>query len=269
MTGLRHRIVGYHQYGIVGARELLAYRGNLLWSLISAAVQIALLAIVWGAVYSGRTLIDGVDLSTMVTYVTLVNIQFWLLMYSSRNSFAERVRDGKVAVDLCRPVGVFAQVVAGQAGRALAMVPFIALAVPLGMLAGELRPPASVLAGAAYAVSLVLAFGIATLVGTALALTAFWTLEVGGLQFIYRYVSQFFAGALVPLWFMPDWLRTVAEVLPFQAIAYTPVSVYLGWLAGADLVRALAVQALWLLATYLLGRLIWRRALHRVVIQGG
>lgn len=269
MTGWRHRFVAYHQYALVGARELLAYRGNFLWNLAGLAVQIFLLSLVWGAVYDGREQIDGVDLSTMVAYVTVVNIQLWLVMTASYNLMPERVRDGRIAMDLCRPVGVLEQVVAGQVGRMVAILPFVLIAVPLGMIAGELRPPASPLAAGAYVVSLALAFGIGILAGTVIAMSAFWTLEARGIQFIYRHISQFLAGGLVPLWFMPDWLRTVAEVLPFQAIAYTPVLVYLGRLTGTELERALAVQALWLAATYLLGRLVWRRALHKVVIQGG
>lgn len=262
-------LTGYLQYGRIGARELLAYRGNYLWNLGGLAMQVVLLALVWRAVYKGRSEIEGVDLPTMLAYVTLVNAQLWLLINASRNPLADRVRDGRIALDLCRPVSVFGQVVAGQVGRAVAILPFAAAVVPIGVLVGGLRAPASPLAGVAYAVSFALAFGVAALIGATIAMVAFWTLEVTGIQFINRYVSQFFSGGLVPLWLMPDWLRVTAEVLPFQAIAYTPVSVYLGRIAGAEVLPALAVQALWLAAAYLLGRLVWRRALHKVVIQGG
>lgn len=269
MTGPRHRFVAYQQYAMIGAREMMAYRGNFLWSLIGLAVQILLLSLVWRAVYDGRDQVDGVDLPTMVAYVTLANIQLWVVMTASYNLLPHRVRDGKIAMDLCRPVGVFEQVLAGQVGRMVAILPFGLIAVPLGMLAGELRPPASAVAAGGYVVSLTLAFGIAVLADTVIAMTVFWTMEARGIQFIYRNIAQFLAGGLVPLWFMPDWLRAVAEALPFQAMTYTPVSVYLGRLTGPDLARALAVQALWLAGVYLLGRLVWRRALHKVVIQGG
>lgn len=36
--------------------------------------------------------------------------------------------------------------------------------------------------------------------------------------------SDFLAGALVPLWFMPDALRTLLEWLPFQAVMFLPAS---------------------------------------------
>lgn len=269
MTGLRHRTVAYHQYAVIGARELMAYRGNFLWGLVNLAVQILLLSLVWRAVYDGREQVDGVDLPTMVVYVTLANIQLWLIRTASFNTMPQRVRDGKIAMDLCRPVGVFQQVLAGQLGRMVAVLPFAVIAVPLGMVAGELRPPASAVAGFGYVVSLVLAFGVASLADTVIALTVFWTMEARGIQFIYRTISQFLAGGLVPLWFMPGWLRALAEALPFQAMTYTPASVYLGRLTGAELAWALVVQALWLAGIYLLGQLVWRRALHKVVIQGG
>lgn len=77
------------------------------------------------------------------------------------------------------------------------------------------------------------------------------------------------SGALVPLWFMPGPLRAVAQVLPFQATAYTPTATYLGEIHGSGLAVALGVQALWVGLLTALAALVWSRAVLRVVVQGG
>lgn len=267
--GWRHRLAVYRGFAGAGMRQALVYRANYLMTILRLVIQVFLLTLVWTAVYDGRDSVDGVSLATMVSYVTLVSVQTWLLMTASFSLIPQRVREGKIASDLCRPVGPLQQALADQVGRVVVILPVAGLALLATSLAGGMQPPASPLAAVGYAVSLLLAFAVAILTATVISMVAFWTLEVGGILFIYRSVSEFFAGALVPLWLMPDWLRTMAEVLPFQAIAYTPVSIYLGQLSGVDMVRALAVQAAWVVAAYLAGRLVWRRALHRVVIQGG
>ena len=67
---------------------------------------------------------------------------------------------------------------------------------------------------------------------------------------------------------MPDWLRELCEVLPFQGMVYLPGSIFLGR-AGDGAVSALAVQAAWALGLLLLGRLAFAAAARKVTIHGG
>jgi ABC-type uncharacterized transport system permease subunit len=266
---VRRRLNAYRHLAVASARTVLVYRANYVTSIVGALLQILLLKVVWTAVYAGRSEIDGVELSTMVAYVTLTSLQMWFVMQSSTSMVPERVREGKIAADLLRPVGLLEQTFAGQLGRACVMLPLAVLVLPLAVVVGDMRLPDSPAAGVGYLVSLALAIAIALLLGAVLGLIAFWTLEVRGILFVYRHISQFLSGALVPLWFMPDWLRLLAEMLPFQAIAATPVSIYLGRLTTGSAVRAIAIQVVWVVLLYLLGRVVWRGALRKVVIQGG
>ncbi|HET6214512.1 MAG TPA: ABC-2 family transporter protein, partial [Micromonosporaceae bacterium] len=100
-------------------------------------------------------------------------------------------------------------------------------------------------------------------------MAAFWTLEISGISTLYRLVSQFFAGTMVPLTFFPGALRTLADALPFRFMGYVPAATYVGALSGADLVHALIAQIGWLLALAGIVWLVWRRAYRRVVVQGG
>jgi len=74
---------------------------------------------------------------------------------------------------------------------------------------------------------------------------------------------------LIPLWFMPGWLRASVEWLPFQAQVYTPVSIYLGQTRGGEAAALVAVQLAWVVVLVVLLELVWRRARYRVVVQGG
>ena len=86
---------------------------------------------------------------------------------------------------------------------------------------------------------------------------------------MYRLIGNFATGALVPLWFMPDLLRSVVQLLPFQAIAYVPVSIYIGAPATGAIGTALGLQLFWAVAMVFVIRVVWSRAFRHTVIQGG
>jgi ABC-type uncharacterized transport system permease subunit len=248
---------------------VLAYRADYLTGLIGLLLQVFVLRVVWTTVYGHRHAVGGVTLTVMLAYVTMASLQSWLFNPWAFSLIPDRVRDGLVSVDLTRPVSFLGQVVAGQVGRTAALVPFALLALPFTVLLAGMAAPATPLAAAGYLVSLTLAYAITTLLSVLFGMITFWTMEINGLFLIYRMVSQFLSGALVPLWFMPGPLRLTARLLPFQAITYTPTAIYLGQSTGIGALAALAVQAGWILLLWLAARLIWSRAIHRVVVQGG
>jgi ABC-2 type transport system permease protein len=251
------------------ARTVLVYRTGYIIGLARLLLQIYLMQIVWTSLYADRPVVDDVSISVMLAYVALANVQNWLYSPWIFSLIPERVRDGRIEIDLSRPLSFLGQAVASQVGRTAAMFPFALVALPFAIVAAGAHGPASPASAAAYGVSLVLAYGVATLVSVLVGLTAFWRREVDGLFLVYRIASQFLAGAVVPLWFMPGALRIVAEILPFQAITFTPTAIYLGRINGTAAAEAMFVQAGWVVVLWLAAHVVWRRAVRRVVVHGG
>ncbi|MFB4196526.1 ABC transporter permease [Streptomyces carpaticus] len=250
-------------------RGQLMYRGDFLLRMLGLLIQVALLALVWRAIYPEG---EAVSLETQIAYVTYAAVQNWAFTPPglAPSAIPQRVREGSVVFDLARPLGFPAQMLSAQAGVTAALLPFALLALPFAILVGGAQVPASAAAALASVVSLVPALLNALLLAVLVSMVCFWTLEMTGIFMIHRVVAQFFAGALVPLWLMPHWLAGLAHVLPFQTITYTPVALYLGRIEGTGpVLGALAVQLGWTVALWLLLRWVWARAHHRVVVQGG
>lgn len=265
----RLRIDSWRGYAEMQVRTALMYRTDYFFNLVGLLVQVFLLTVVWRSVYHGHHDVGGIGLGTQLAYTTFGSVQYWLFTPWTFSVVPERVRNGRVAVDLVRPLPFLSQVTATQVGITAGMAPFALIALPVAVLIGGAAAPASATAGFAYVLSLLLAYGISMLFGSAVGMAAFWTTEVGGFFMLYRMVGQFLSGSLVPLWFMPGWLAGTAHALPFQATNYTPLAIYLGHDHGWRIVTDLLVQAGWLVLAVLLVRLIWSRALRRVVSQGG
>lgn len=269
MSTMVSNLPAYVQLAGMRAQTLYAYRFQVVLELASMVLQIYLLRMVWTAVYAGQASAPGIDLGTLISYLTLAQIQTWVMQPNLGWAIEERIRDGTVAIDLARPVPFLPQMLAQQVGETAGLLPFVAVALPVALLVGGLQPPASPAAAGLYAVSLALAYLITVLIGVALGLIAFWTLEFSGFMMMYTFINAFFSGALVPLTFFPAWLRTLAELLPFQTQAFLPVSIYLGQLQGEAAARAIGVQLVWVVLLAAVIRLGWGRAVRRVIVQGG
>ena len=79
----------------------------------------------------------------------------------------------------------------------------------------------------------------------------------------------FFSGMLLPLAIMPEWLRTIATLLPFSQAVYLPVSVLSGLTPLGELPRIWLLQLTYLAVLLPLSRLVFRRAVRVVTVQGG
>ncbi len=258
----------------------ITYRQNSFFLLALVIVQIFVLRKVWTALYAGHPAANGVGangtganglgLHELIVYLTIANLQNWVLQDPAIGFYMyERIREGLVAFDLVRPTGFVQQMFAHQIGSGFASLVFVLPAVPIVVFAGSLGAPASVAAGLLYLVSLLAGYVIAMLLTLMLGMVAFWTMETQGLSMLYILVNAFFGGALVPLTLFPHGLEVLARVLPFQATVYTPVGIYVGQITGRDALVAIAVQLIWVVVLALAGLAMWKRALHRVVVQGG
>lgn len=267
--GTRRRLATYAAYVRLHAGVGRAYRADYLLAMAGLLVSVYLLRVVWVAVYGHRQAMAGVSLPEQIAYSSIVTVQAWLITPSALYDVAQRVREGAVGMDLLRPIGFLQQVVIGQAGSTLAALPFMFVLVPAALLIGRALPPVSALAAAQYVLALFIGWVIMSLLGAVVGMLAFWTLEVSGTFTVYQMVSSFLAGSLVPLWFMPSWLHTIAAALPFEASSYVPLALYLGRTHGTAAWLLLAEQAGWAIAAWFVLKLVWSRALRRVVIQGG
>nr|MDQ3328665.1 ABC-2 family transporter protein [Chloroflexota bacterium] len=215
MSGLWLNVPAYRQIAGLELQTAYAYRVNLAFDVLRILLRVYLLKVIWTAVYAGQGVVDGVDLAQVIAFITLAQLQVWVMTPLIADYIQDRVREGKIALDLARPAPFLGQLLAHQVGGTASLLPFVLLAVPFAFVLGGFVPPASVSAGLLYLLSLTLAYLVSVLMGMVLGLVSFWTLQIGGVLAIYVYVSQFFTGALVPLTFFPQWLRQVADLLPF------------------------------------------------------
>jgi ABC-2 type transport system permease protein len=176
-----------------------------------------------------------------------------------------------VVSDLLRPVDLMAGYLAADTGRAgHAMLTRFVVPIVVGLLAFDFAWPSHAVTYPLFAVSVVLAVLVCSACRYLVALTAFWLLDIRGAQMAWVVVSGVGSGLYFPLAVLPDWLVTVLWVgTPLPSLLQAPLDVLIERGGTGHGLVLVAGQAVWLAVMVGLGRVVQRRALGRLVVQGG
>ncbi|MDQ3411503.1 MAG: ABC-2 family transporter protein [Chloroflexota bacterium] len=247
----------------------LTYRVATLAGLFTNAVFGIFFSSVYRAFYQDgeRGVVADFTLPEILTFVWIGQSLLMLVYLWNWWEVADSIRTGDVVSDLMKPMDFQLYWLSRDLGRASChwltrFVPTFAM----GALLFDLAWPGTISTWLAFFISVNLAILVSFGWRFLLNLSAFWLLDVRGINTIAVLVLNFFSGLLVPIAFFPGWLRTVAEWLPFRAIVMVPVEVFLGQRTPQS---ALLIQAFWVVALRLLGQGVLNAGGRKLVVQGG
>lgn len=225
---------------------------------------------VWETLYTQSPGAFGVSLEQMVTYGILGMTLEIFLDVGPEWYMATQVRTGAIDTDLMKPLDFHLHMLARSAGEMLFGLGILALpAFVIGYYLFDLRLPGDTITTLLFAVSLLFSFFVFFHISFLLGTLTVVTLDIRSISWAYYSIVSFFSGQIVPLWLFPDFLRRIAEALPFQAIYYIPMSIYIKTLSGSDALQALGLQAFWTIVLVLFSRWAWSRVHARLTVQGG
>jgi ABC-2 type transport system permease protein len=247
----------------------LTYRLNLLVETINPFVGLAIMWFVWKAVYasSPTPVINGYAFPAMITYAAISSIISSYTWMNTEFDVQNEVKSGSIAAILIKPISYPIYRFAVDTGGTttwllLTKLPIIAFAFAVLGISG----PASPL----FFLSAFLGFLVNYLMVFLTALWCFWTVgDVWGIKFARQMISNVVSGALVPLTFFPVALQNVFNLLPFQAVFYAPLSIYIGTVTGYAALATMAVQLAWIGVLFAVTYMAWHFTMRRVVVQGG
>lgn len=115
-----------------------------------------------------------------------------------------------------------------------------------------------------------LSFGLMIdfLISFLLGLAAFWLEDVSALYWIYSKAQMVFGGILLPISLFPEYLKKIAEILPFSQLYYSAARIFVSpdwYLFGYYLV----IQLAWLVFLLICTCFLFNKALRNVSINGG
>ena len=249
-------------------RQQFQYKWNLIFQMAGDWLGIYIKICIWQAILNAGS-IKNINFETLVSYSVIAALVSGLLYSRVAEELADRFRTGMIAIDFIRPISLKWYYFFGQLGENLyhvlfegifiAAVSFIIWKLPIPM-------PGTVLI---FLVSLFLGLLIMFFIQYTIGLLVFWMKDGTYTRMIADGLFLLFSGIDIPLWFYPDWLKTLCDFLPFSYVAFKPISIWLGMQEAEQWQKVLLIQLSWVLILFMAERLIWKKIQSSVEIQGG
>lgn len=222
---------------------------------------------------SGDANVD-ITLKQIVSYMWLNQAFFSLIsLWHKDNELKKMIKNGNIAYELCRPQNVFSMWYARIISDKLASVTLRCL--PLIIFAFLLPEPYNLsLPNSLHAfIFFLISFMISTFLTTSLITFIYiilcLTIDDKGITGIYCSIAEILAGQVVPLPLFPKAISYLASLLPFAYVSDFSFRIYSGNIIGKDIYIGLIIQIAWLIILIILGNIITKKILKKVVVQGG
>ena len=267
------RVKKYWHVINIGIQNTLVYRVNFLFRALFGLLPLIATISLWRAIYAGQPGdVAGYSLAQMISYYLIVTIVDALTAVNEDDwQIAADIKDGNISQFLLKPIDYLTyRLCLFGAGRLVyTAVAFVPVAVFIFLQRASFVAPADAATMGWFALSLVLTGLLQFFLSYTMALLAFWVLEVSTFIFIVFAFEYIAGGHLFPLDILPPALAKALYCTPFPYQLFFPVNIYLGRVTGGALYQGLCIQAAWVLAGYLLARVVWSRGIRKYSAVGG
>jgi ABC-2 type transport system permease protein len=270
MSGLVDAIVPYAEFSRVGFVNILAFRLRYFTGIITYFLNVTVYYFIWTAVFRSAPSIAGYSLPQMITYISvgwMIRSFYWNTI---DQEMAYEVIEGKIAMDLIKPVSVQWMWICRAMGESAFRLGLLTLptAVVVALVFPVHRPSSAENFGL-FMLGVIGSFFLMAAINFMIGTCAIPLKSILALIRAKYWLIELLSGLLIPISFFPSAAQKIMAWLPFQYIAYVPLQIYLGKLDRAAALRALATQWLWVLLLLVFAHLWWQRASRKITIQGG
>lgn len=259
----------YLEFAKKSFQNNIVYRVDYLAGVINAIVMIFVNISIWKAIYGQDEVMGGIQFKMLTTYIVLSFIIQCVFMMDEF-LIENKVKSGLISSDLLKPINFRLYIFSYNMGTLLfRLVMQMAPALIVSIIFFGLQAPFSLSMGIYFFISIFLGYLVLYNLNFIVWITSFWFYGNFSLVTIKDAAVMIFSGALLPLWFMPPAVADFIALTPFKSIYFVPISIYLGYVPGDEIVSNILLQLGWAAGLFVLGQVLWSAAQKKLVIQGG
>ena len=248
----------------------MTYEFNVYGNIIMQTIIMITSAYFWRALYTGRNVVDGVNIGSMQTYIIITSALSVLLITNVERRIGLSVEKGSVATDMMKPISLFGMFLAEDIGNIIALI--FQNMLPI-LIIGSLMIRVPVMEDVRnlpmFIVSVVESFLINWLIAALFGMMAFKTINNNALIQVKKHLIRLLSGSIIPIWFFPESVAKVLSALPFMYIYQLPLSIYIGRGSRAEMISQMCIQFIWLVILSALFLYVQIRITRKVMVQGG
>ena len=204
----------------------IAYPGDFLGRSVSIGIFLFIFAGLWKTTFAiaGTDVINGLTVSNMLWYLMMAET-IELGRPRINRVISEQVKNGEVAYILSKPYNFLLYHFSFGLGDSLMRI-VMNIIVGTGVTWILASTPPSPLGWAMALVTMIGAWILHFCMMALIGLTAFVVEETNSFELIYQKAVFILGGMLLPLDLFPQWLQSIARVLPFPYMMYAPARLF-------------------------------------------
>lgn len=253
-------------------KSALAFKIDFIISISFSFLSLALRMSIWQALYAAKNegSINGIYLNDMAVYSIMSTFINSVVTSNVMNEINSMVLNGDITQRLLLPLGfrqhLFFSTLSNNVFWAIFKVlpPCFAAAFIYGFTF-DFHISNMIVAICSIMLAVALHFCYSFVMG----ITVFWFKNSYFLDWMNGALFALFAGGFVPIWFFPQKLSNISKLLPFRYVIFEPTAVFLGKYNINQSLWVIAIQAVWILALWLFGNILWKKGQQLVFSQGG
>lgn len=251
-------------------QKTLAYRFDVYGNIVMQCIIMFAAAFFWKALYKGVNVVQGIDVDSMLIYTVVSSMMSVLLMTGVEQRVIQSVRKGTVATDMLKPINLFGIYFFEDLGTVTSLIVQNMIPILLiGSICITIPKPISFSAFCLFLFSLFMAFLINWLLAACFSMWAFTAINIYPMVQVKKHLIRLLSGSIIPMWFFPDWLSHILNVLPFVYIYQLPLDIYIGKFDVMTLLPRLGIQLGWVYVLFVLFCFLQKRITQKVLVQGG
>lgn len=258
----------------IGFINALQYRAAAFGSFISRFVWGFMEILAFAAVYSIGNNSFEMELQQTVSYIWMR--QALLIMFSvvyGDGDIYSSIENGSIAYELVRPMGLYSRWFCKSSSNRLAATVVHCLPVVIAAcilpLPYRLIIPTDITQIILFLFSTIIGFCVVVSFAMLMYISLFYIISQRGIKIIVTAISTFLSGGIIPLPFFPKSILNTVQLLPFAAMQNIPLQIFTGNIYGMAAVYGIIFQILWLTILICIGQITMRKALRKVIVQGG
>ena len=254
------KIITLFRSGII---VCLQFRFGVFVTLIGNLIYLTIVYSLWKSIFisSGNDVVNGMDFESTMIYLVLASSMYMLLESHLAWRMHEDIQSGKIVLDIIKPVEyqLFKYIsILGEVFFNL-VTTFIPTFIIVYFLSNfRINLGLNVIL---FTISMIIGILISLCFDFFVGTIGLYTQSIWGINMMKEVVIMLFAGAVVPIHFFPEPLKTISMFLPFQSIYHGPLQQLINsGLTLVDRIDILLNQIVWLIILMVISKIFWKKS---------
>ncbi|WP_243122824.1 ABC transporter permease [Haloimpatiens lingqiaonensis] len=229
---------------------------------------------IFEAFYKSTPTIQPISFRELIQVIWLQqSFLVFIMLWYRDNELLDLITSGNIAYELCRPINLYkfwySKLIAQRiSGALLRCFPIMIIAIFLPYPYNFSLPP-SFASFILFLITLNLGLILIVAISMLIYISIFYTMSSTGSLLIFGVFGEFLSGLVIPVPLMPKSLQKIVYLLPFRYTSDLPFRIYAGNIPVKEALISIGVQIIWIAIIITLGQLWIKKALKKIIVQGG